>query len=291
VIHLRPDVGIVGAGKVGATLARLWHAAGYNIAAVYSPTSTHAAQLAAIVDAVVVTAPAQVVIASDLTVLSVPDDAIEPVAAVIRVADATGKAIIHNSGAHSVDVLASVAAQGVQVGSLHPAFPFADVDTAVQSLPGATFAIEAGDDPLRSWLFDLVAAVDGQALIIPAGGKAAYHASLVMLSNYTVSLYAAAVRLLAGVAADESAIHNALTTLLAATVENIRTQGLPTALTGPLVRGDAGTIRAHLAAISDADIANAYRELARLTVPLLTARDVDAEFIENLNDLLEDTCD
>ncbi len=149
--------------------------------------------------------------------------------------------------------LAALAERGVQVGSLHPAYPFADVDTAISGLPGSTFAVEAQDEPLRSWLFEIVAALDGRALAIPPGGKAIYHAALVIASNYTVTLYALAESLLTGLGADKAAADAALDALLAGTVENLKAQGVPDALTGPLVRGDVGTIAAHLAALGAVD--------------------------------------
>lgn len=283
---MRPNIGIVGAGKVGQTLARIWHDAGYDVVAVYSRSVDKAAALADRVDAVTVASASAVVAQADLTVLSVPDDVIQAVAAQIMVDTNSQKAIIHNSGAHSVDVLDAVAAQGAWVGSLHPAFPFADVDAAMQGLKGATFALEASDVRLGEWLTALVEVVGGRPLMLPPGAKAAYHAALVLASNYTVTLYAAAQRLLLATGADPEAVDGALGAILSATVANISEVGIPAALTGPLLRADGGTITAHLAAINDVDTLNAYRALAMLTVPLLHARGTDPAFINQLDDLL-----
>ena len=265
---------MVGAGKVGGTLARLLAARGYVITMIYSRTFAHAEVLAQTVGARAVEALDE--IDADLVLLTVPDDAITATAA--GLAGFTGKAAIHTSGARDVTALASLASRGVQVGSLHPAYPFADVETAISGLPGSTFAVEAQDDPLRSWLFELVAALDGRALAIPPGGKATYHAALVIASNYTVTLYALAESLLTGLGAEQAAADAALDALLAGTMANLKAQGVPDALTGPLVRGDAGTIAAHLAALDalDESLAEVYRRLARLTLPLVRARGLES---------------
>lgn len=218
----------------------------------------------------------------DLALLTVPDDTIEATAAVL--AGFSGRAAIHTSGAHDATALNALAVRGVQVGSLHPAYPFADADSAVAGLSGAAFAVEAQDEPLLGWLLDMVAALDGHALRIAPGKKALYHAALVLASNYTVTLYAVAETLLTGLGADKATVDQALNALLAGTVENLRVQGVPDALTGPLVRLDAGTIAAHLRALGEVDVhlVEVYRQLGRLTYPLLRARGIAPEAVERL---------
>src|SRR5512134_2824527 len=95
----KPALGIVGAGKVGTVLARLWYAAGYRIAAVHSRTAAHAEALAATVNAPVVQHPDEVVRAADLTLLTVPDDVIGLVAGQMSGGRVNGKGVVHTSGA------------------------------------------------------------------------------------------------------------------------------------------------------------------------------------------------
>ncbi len=281
---MKPSVGVIGAGKVGCALARLCYHRGYRVEAVYSRTLFHAQAMAAQVGGVAVGSGAEVAQRVDLTLLTVPDDAIKAVADGLAGMDWTGKAVVHSSGAYDAQQLSMLAMRGAWVGSLHPAFPFADCETGVARLPGATFAIEAEAEVLRQWLRDMVTALGGQALIIPPGQKALYHAALVLVSNYTVTLYAAGEQILLGLGAEYSAAREALTVLLGATVENLRTQGIPGALTGPLVRGDVGTVNTHLQALEDYDdqLATIYRELARLTLPLAAARGASVAAIESL---------
>ena len=113
--------------------------------------------------------PAAVVRQCDLTFLTVPDDAITPVAEAIAAtgADIAGRWVVHTSGAHSAHALEPLAAKGAQVGSLHPALPFADVETAMQMVRGAAFAVEAEDDRLNAVLSALVRALEGQVFVSP----------------------------------------------------------------------------------------------------------------------------
>jgi predicted short-subunit dehydrogenase-like oxidoreductase (DUF2520 family) len=276
---------------LASVLAQRLHTAGYTIVAVHSRTRSHAALLAGEVGAEIAETPSEVVLAADLTLLTVPDDAILPCCSgVFSGMDCSDKGVIHTSGVHDADVLQPLAARGAMTGSLHPAYPFADTETALAGISGATFAVEAECLRLRDWLHEIVAALEGRVITIPPGGKALYHAALVMVSNYTVTLYAAAERLLVEMGAEPVAAAGALRTLLDATVSNIHQQGIPAALTGPLVRADLGTVQAHLAALAtlkDDGFMEAYKSLARLSIPMLVVRGVPEEFIEQLERLLD----
>lgn len=290
----QPSLGIVGAGKVGSTLARLWYKVGYRIQAVYSPTDNHARVLARHVNAAQAASPSEVVHSAELTLLTVPDDRIELVAAGLKKSEIMDKAVVHTSGVHDKSALADLTGRGAMIGSLHPVFPFADVETAIVKLPGAAFAVEAEVEPLRKWLVDLVQALNGRVLVIPPGQKALYHAALAIASNYTVTLYAIAEQLLLQLGAGRDTADHALNTLVTATVENLRTRRVPNALTGPLVRADAGTIAAHLEVLGreDRSLAELYVALVRLSFPMLQARGVAPDAIERvLQGWEEDLCD
>lgn len=268
----RPVLGVIGLGKVGETLARLYFERGYRIAAVSSRDAARGQAIAQRIGAVLCT-PSQTAAAADLTLLTVPDDAIVSVADGID-GIVTGKAFVHVSGALDVGVLDSLEQRGARVGSFHPVFPFADVDAAVTGLPGSAFGVETNDNRLRIWLSDLANALDGTVMVIPQGAKSVYHAALVIASNYTVTLYSVARNLLMTIGAEGSTADYALRALLTGTVANLREKSVSEALTGPLVRGDVGTVSANLEAldVTDPDAAALYRILAKLTLPLVEAR-------------------
>lgn len=285
------QVGIVGIGKVGETLARLLYGQGVAIGAIYSRRRSVASALAKRVEADFALSAANVVGACDLTLLTVPDDAIEVVAGEIASANyIEGKMVVHTSGVHSVDVLDPLAAKGVIVGSLHPAYPFADVEKAVFGLRGATFAVEAEDRRLAAALKVLVMTMGGRMLQIAPGQKAAYHAALVLTSNYTVTLYALASRLLAGMGAEREAIDGALQTLLQATVDNLVEKGVADALTGPIARGDLGTVRAHLGGLTGAT-ADIYKALGLATVGIVLEKGLPEDTAAILETILKRTQD
>jgi len=271
-----PVVGFLGIGRVAGTLARVLHAQGVQVAALWNRTPAKAIALAAEIGAQALESPLAILDRCDIAFLAVNDDVLNQMAT--NLAALSGKipraAVVHTSGAHSAEVLSPLADMGVQVGALHPAYPFA-TDT-IPSLAGVTFAIEAVSPVLLGQLQRLVTVLDGIPLTLQPHDRPRYHTALVMVSNYAVSLYAAGHSLLTALGASQHAADSALLTLLEATAHNIRTRGIPDALTGPLVRADLDTVSAHLDALADApELRRAYLALAEITLPLVEARGVD----------------
>jgi predicted short-subunit dehydrogenase-like oxidoreductase (DUF2520 family) len=282
-----PTIGIIGAGRVGTALAVSLANIGYSIVAVYSRTADHAAALAERLGSTTAATPEAVIEAADLTLLTVSDDEIEPVANAaadkLTAMQSSPKAVVHTSGIHSREALAALSAHGLMTGSLHPALPVA-ASLADGQFEGAAFALEADQPLLFDWLEQIVNTLQAHSFRLGQDQKALYHTALVMASNYTVSLYAFAENLLTTVGLSKEDADGILGALLQATVDNLQQQGVPDALTGPLVRGDTGTLRRHLQTLQQAapEGVKAYRTLARLTYPLLSARGVALDPIERL---------
>lgn len=277
----KPSLGFIGAGKVGSTLSRLLFATGYEVRAIYSRTPGNAAALAKQVGAQAVTSPVEVAATTDLIWLTVSDNAVLEITERLGESNLQGWGVIHTSGVHEHSILSDLKDQGAMIGSLHPIFPFADIETSVKQLPGAVFGVQAEDATLKLWLDEIVAALHGTVLNVPAGQKALYHCALVFASNYGVTLYAIAERLLTSLGSEKGIAEQALNGLVGGMVENLREQGIPNALTGPLTRGDASTVKTHIDGLLQFDrtLADLYVRLAAQSVPMLRARGINTDWI------------
>lgn len=281
---VQPRLGFVGAGKVGTTLARLLYGRGYKIGGIYSQTPNHAKIFAEEVEAKIALTVDELAASCDLIFLTVTDDAVLKVVSQFGSIALEGKAVVHTSGVLDASILQPLAEQRAMIGSLHPAFPFANVEDAIARLPGATFALQAETAPLRDWLTEIVAALDGRILTIASGKKALYHTALVFVSNYGVTLYAIAQRLLIDAGAQTDEARQTLNALVVGMVQNIILRGIPDALTGPLVRGDVFTVSAHFDILGTeaSDLRELYRQLAEQTLPIVVARGVDTRAVETI---------
>jgi predicted short-subunit dehydrogenase-like oxidoreductase (DUF2520 family) len=231
---------------------------------------------------------------SSVVFLTVPDDAIGPLCQEIAASGGwrEGQGVVHCSGALPSSVLQPARDMGALVASFHPLQTFASLEAAVAHMPGSTFAIE-GDSPLVGQLDLLAQVLDGVAIHLSATQKTLYHAAAVIASNYTVTLAALASGLLVsqGIAPDEATALRYLMPLLRGTVDNLETLGLPGALTGPIARGDAGTVARHLAALDESapELARVYRDLGKSTLPIAVEKShLARETIESLEQAFEE---
>ncbi|MEA2574516.1 MAG: hypothetical protein QOH93_1814 [Chloroflexia bacterium] len=289
-------IGFIGAGKVGTALASLLHARGVDVRAVAGRTMTGSRRMAASAGLEPGTAAsrAATVARSSVVFLTVPDDAIGPLCQEIAASGGwrEGQGVVHCSGALPSSVLQPARDMGALVASFHPLQTFASLEAAVAHMPGSTFAIE-GDSPLVGQLDLLAQVLDGVAIHLSATQKTLYHAAAVIASNYTVTLAALASGLLVsqGIAPDEATALRYLMPLLRGTVDNLETLGLPGALTGPIARGDAGTVARHLAALDESapELARVYRDLGKSTLPIAVEKShLARETIESLEQAFEE---
>ena len=294
-VPLPGRIGFIGAGKVGTALAALLHARGVNVRAVAgrTTTSSHRMAVAARLEPGTATSRAATVAHSDIVFLTVPDDAIGPLCQEIAASGGwrEGQGVVHCSGALSSSVLQPAAGLGALVASFHPLQTFASTEAAVAHMPGSTFAIE-GDAPLVEQLDRLALLLDGVPIHLTATQKTLYHAAAVMASNYTVTLAALAADLLVGqgIAPDTNTALRYLMPLLRGTIDNLDTLGVPAALTGPVARGDAGTVARHLAALDQTapELAQVYRDLGKSTLPIAAKKSrLARETIESLKQALK----
>jgi len=279
--------GFIGAGTTGTALAVRLSQKGWPVVAVSSRTLSSAQKLAGLLpDCRVCHTAQEVVDAANLVFITTPDDVISRVCGEVQWRE--GQSAVHCSGAHSVDILEPARMAGAAVGSFHPLQTFADVDQAVENLPGSTFALEA-EEPLLSLLKELTTLLNGSWVELKPGDKVLYHAAAVFACNYLVTLVKLAVDLWQNFGVSSKEATRALLPLLKGTVNNIGNIGLPGCLTGPVARGDMGTIQRHLGALESRNpsLLPMYSELALHTIPIALAKGkIDEKKAKELKTLL-----
>jgi predicted short-subunit dehydrogenase-like oxidoreductase (DUF2520 family) len=281
-------IGFIGAGTTGTALAVSLYQKEYPVIAVASRTLASAKALAAKLTGCTVYQSVQgVADEANLVFLTTPDDVIAKVAS--EIIWHKKQCVVHCSGAHSIDVLEPAIKQGAITGCLHPLQTFADVTQAINNIPGSTFAVEA-KEPLFSILKSIATTLEGDWVELKAGDKVLYHAAAVFACNYLVTLVKLATDLWQTFDVPQAKATKALLPLLRGTLNNIENIGLPDCLTGPIARGDLGTISKHLAVLERDNqlLFNMYKVLGLHTIPIaLDKGKIDLYKASELEELLK----
>jgi len=193
------------------------------------------------------------------------------------------------SGAGGLDLLESARHAGASVASIHPIQSFADVEAAIRNIPLSTFGITA-DEEIREWSAELVRELGGIPFYVPETIKPLYHAAACMASNYLTTLIhmAEETYLSLGLSRDEAI--RAFWPLVSGTLMNVKTRGSIQALTGPISRGDAGTIEQHIRVLREKlpTYLPAYCTMGLLTVDLAVKKEtLSPEKAEMIKSILE----
>lgn len=266
---------------LAAALAR----AGHTVATANAVSETAQLRVSAMLPGTRLESVEAVFAESDLVLLTIPDDAL---LTLVETAAAQGwirpgQFIMHCSGRYGADVLESATARGALPLALHPVMTFTGTSLDLDRLSGCPFGVTAPEQ-LLSVAAALVVEMGGEPMFVDEARRPLYHAALAHGANHLISLVAESMDLLslAGVA-DPGGM---LEPLLSAALDNALADG-DQALTGPVARGDAGTVSAHLAELADVSTHTAavYRALARRTADrALTAGILDSA---GATDLLE----
>ncbi|KRB43751.1 Rossmann-like and DUF2520 domain-containing protein [Terrabacter sp. Root181] len=266
--HERParfDVGVVGAGRVGSVLGAALARAGHVVTGVSAVSEESLERAAALLPGVPVKPIPEVVSGADLVVLAVPDDALADLVAGLSATGTftPGQLVMHTSGAHGISVFEAAVDSDIVPLALHPAMTFTGTELDLDRLHDCCFGVTTTD----------LARPLGEALVIEMGGdpvwiseedRVTYHAALAHGSNHLVTLVAQSMQLLGEAGVDDPA--RVLEPLLTAALSNTLQRG-DAALTGPVARGDAGTVAGHVAMLRKVapDIRPTYLALARAT--------------------------
>jgi predicted short-subunit dehydrogenase-like oxidoreductase (DUF2520 family) len=283
----RPRLGFIGTGVVATALARGLADAGYSVVAVHGRNARRAQALAAKLQGAILAPSGQAVVdAADIVLLAVSDDAVASVTASVQWRP--GCAAVHCNGAASLDLLRAAADGGAEVGVLHPLQSFANADQAQRLMRGSCFRVEASNEQLQVHLEEMASAVGGRPFVLGAN-PTLYHVSAVLASNYLVALLDLAASLWPEWGATPEDGLRALLPLVRGTIENIDALGIPAALTGPIARGDAGTVERHLAALQALAprAVPVYKELGLRTLSVALAKgSIDSKQAHRLQEAL-----
>lgn len=274
-VNTRPGrlgVGVVGAGRVGTVLANALRSTGHAVVGVSATSRDSLDRADALLPGVPVLEVPDVVERSELVLLTVPDDVLGDLVTGLATLGAfqPGQLLVHTAGRYGVDVLAPARACGAIPLAIHPAMTFTGTSVDLGRIVGAPFAVTA-DAPVLPIAQALVVEIGGEPVVLAESARGLYHAALAHGANHLVTLTSQAIRVLHAAGIEDGGA--LLTPLLTAALDGAL-RGGEANLTGPIVRGDAGTVAEHLAALGAvagahpdlADLPASYHTLARATV-------------------------
>ncbi len=255
-------IGVIGAGRVGPSVASALRAGGQQVAGVTARSQSGRERAAAMLPGVPLMDPRELVATCDLVLLAVPDREIGALATDLTDSWRPGQLVVHLSGARGPDVLAPAAERGALTMSLHPVMTFTGTSLDVQRLQGTPVAVTApalaiplGEALVRDW--------GGVPFILEESAKPLYHAALSHGANHLVTLISQAQDLLSQAGIEEPG--TVMEPLVRAALEGALQRGMG-ALTGPVVRGDQETIAAHGRALRGTEAAPTYDHMHDVTV-------------------------
>lgn len=264
----RLAVGVVSTGRVGAVLGAALVRAGHTVVAASGVSKESVQRAEELLPGVPLLPPDEVVRSADLVLLALPDDALAGMVRGLAAADAlrSGQIVVHTCGAHGVDVLGPAAEHGALPVALHPVMTFTGRAEDLERLTTCCFGVTAGDGDEAAWSVGeaLVVEMGAEPVRVPAAARPLYHTALAHGANHLVTLVAEAADLLREAGVGDP--NRMLGPLLSAALDNALRHG-DRALTGPVARGDVGTVRAHLRVLAEhaPEMLPTYRALAART--------------------------
>ncbi len=261
---IKKSIGIIGAGRLGTTLAAAINKkkiSGIELVAISSKTGDALIRAQDIIGTVknnliFTTDNNKCAAEADCIFICTPDDIIENVCKSIvqsNPGDIKAKLFIHFSGAKTLKVLSSASEAGAHTASIHPIKSFASINDSIETLPGTIYGVTYPVKPhseSRKFIDYFVLSMGGTIIEVEDEKKSLYHAAACVASNYLVALVNYAVSIHEGIGIKKEDSLRALSGLIEGTIANIKKLGPQQALTGPIARGDTGTVEEHLANFS-----------------------------------------
>jgi predicted short-subunit dehydrogenase-like oxidoreductase (DUF2520 family) len=284
-------ISIIGAGRVGQTLGRLARDAGYEVADVVCLSRRKAARAARFIGA---GRPLQAsgarLSGADLVLIATPDDKVKEAARLIEanIERAFRPVVLHTSGVLESSALGSLAARGLSVGSCHPLQTFESPARTLALVEGSYFCVEGDPRAVRA-ARSLVRRIGARSFRVDTHMKSLYHAAAVMASGGVAALFDISLEMLGRCGLGEREAAHVLLPLVEGAVANVRAVGPARALTGPVRRGDAGTVERNIKALADADSdwLEIYRRLAAHSIEMAERAGTDKQALGRLRKLLK----
>lgn len=287
------SIAFIGAGKVATAFGRYLYDHGISISGYYDPHQDKVDHACRVTRGRSFASAADAAAGAAIVLITTRDDQIGDACDALCRQDAIGEGHLvgHMSGAHASDLLACAARRGAAVFSLHPLQAFASEDKAVADLPDTWFSLE-GDDTRLEKIEALLKKTENRYFRIAAEHKSLYHLAACILSNYLTTTMDAGMAALALSGIDPEQGFEAMLPLIRGSLNNIAAIGPARALTGPIARGDAHTVRRHLEALDNrgaADLKAFYCAMGQRTVSLARRQDLtDSDALDAVDRLLKD---
>ncbi len=268
-------VSIIGAGRLGTTLAVALASKSYSIRSLVARRAASARKAAGLLDGdtqVLAAKNLRSLRSADLFLITTPDDQIAKVASDLARLELKRKpTALHASGALSAEVLAPLREKGWSTGSIHPLVSVSDSET---TLEGAFWSVEGDKSALRLGK-RIVRDLGGKSFSIRSQDKPLYHAAAVMSSGNVMALFDVALEMLVQCGLTRKSARSILQPLLVSAVQNLETKDPAKALTGTFSRGDLETVKRHLEALQNKTLKDAldlYRLLGKRSLKLTTKK-------------------
>ena len=298
--HSKParlGIGIISAGRVGSVLGAALRACEHTIVGVHAVSEASQERAAMLLPDVPLLPVEQIAERSELLILAVPDDELPGLVTYLASSGSitAGQILVHTSGRHGTEALAPATALGAIGLAIHPAMTFTGMSVDLQRLNGTCFAV-TGPAPFIPIAQALVVEMGGEPVHVAEADRALYHAALAHAANHLVTILGQSQQMLASIGIEDPARY--MGPLVRAAVDNALASG-EGALTGPVVRGDAGTVKAHVQALNEysehektSDITDSYAALAHATAKRAHNRGLlNDEQLGRIEDLLGESSD
>jgi predicted short-subunit dehydrogenase-like oxidoreductase (DUF2520 family) len=269
-------IGFIGCGKVGFSLGKYFSLKGITLSGYYSKSYKDAKEASEFTNSKAYKNINDLASDSSMIFITTPDDSIHEVLQKLSNLDLTNKIICHTSGSLTSSIFLDKNNSDAFAYSVHPIFPFSDKYNSYKNLQNAHFSIEGPKNHIQE-LKDFIQSLDNKSFIVNKDDKALYHLANVTVSNLVLALINTGCSYLSSCGITENDALEALMPLIQNNIDNIKTKGFISALTGPIERNDLNTVKQHIEAIQPEDV-KMYKNLSLKLLVLSQKKHINKDY-------------